>query len=74
MTKYKCVKALVLEVVDGDGSFIENEHFVVRVGSVWEREEGSYRMISTPESNRLTDSDGRWMEIYSLNEHFIKLV
>ncbi|MEK5038925.1 hypothetical protein [Sporosarcina sp. FSL K6-3457] len=64
MPKYKCIKSLELDVFDDDGSFVENKYFAVEVGSVWEKDEEPYRFIAAAESVRLTDSNGRWMEIY----------
>lgn len=73
MLKYRCIKELFVPIFDEDGSRIENEHFGVKVGSVWERSDSSYRITAGKESVRLINEIGEWIEIYSLNEHFIKL-
>lgn len=74
MAKYKCVKAMMVEVVGDDGSFIENEHMQIELGSVWEEDDRKYRFIGGSDSIRLEDEAGRWMEIYedNLANHFIQ--
>lgn len=75
MKKYECVKPFVLEVYGDDGFPLEKEDFVVPEGSVWEVDETKYRFAGGPDSIRLTDEDGRWIEIYEdkLKNHFICL-
>lgn len=75
MTKYKCVKELTLDAYDDDGSVKENEFFEVRLGSVWELDEDSYRFATRQDSTRLLDSDSRWIEIHddNLANHFIRI-
>lgn len=62
--KYRCVKKLQLMNFDDDGSFLQNEHFAVEVGSIWEEVKTPYRFVAADESYRMTDSDGRWIEIH----------
>ena len=72
MTKYKCIKEFFVPIFDEDGSRIDNEHYSVKVGSVWEMSDSSHRVTGGRESVRLT-SDNEWIEIYGLNEYFIKV-
>lgn len=73
--KYKCVKTFSLEIVDDDGSIMENSHKEIHKGSVWERVESSYRFVGAPDSVRLENDSGDWMELSenTITNHFAKV-
>lgn len=76
MAKYRCVESMVLEKVDEDGLILErNEQLTVAVGSLWEKEETSYRIVASAESTRLLNGKFGWIEIHdeSLSRHFIRV-
>lgn len=61
MTQAKCIEGFAVEKRDDDGFLIENEDFIVEEDSIWDVDEGSFRMISG--EVRLTNNDGEWLEI-----------
>lgn len=68
--KYKCLNSFTVDSYDENEQAIENEFFVVEVGTVWELQEDSYLS-----DVRLVDSEGRWLELAQshLEEDFIKV-
>ncbi len=76
MTKYKCIKPLVIDSYN-DEHMWEGNRRVVEVDSVWEVDtELSSNYVGTNEAvhlNKVTEpTDGEWIEVYSetIAEHF----
>lgn len=71
MKKYRCIKALVLDTVDGDG-FETGDYEMVSVGSVWRL---NNRLNYMGGENHLEDEDLFWIELSDkdLKEHFEKV-
>ena len=74
--KYKCVVELILDDYDGDG-FATGGWFIIPVGSIWEVDDDSPKIIGNSDTIRLV-SESKWIEILksTLSEHFeeIKMV
>ena len=74
--KYKCVVELLLDNYDEDG-FATGGWFIVPVGSIWEVDDDSPKIIGNSDTIRLV-SENKWIEITrsTLSEHFeeIKVV
>ncbi|NIK12850.1 hypothetical protein [Alkalibacillus almallahensis] len=67
MTKYECIKGLVVpELEDYEGMETGND-FIVNVGTIWLQED--------KDSPMLTQENGNWLDIdeQTLDEHFIEV-
>lgn len=64
--KFKCIKELIVEQRDEEENVIENEIFVVPVGSIWYKRDFSYL------SDIRLEGDFGWLEIVNetLTSHF----
>lgn len=73
MTRYKCVKPLVIDNYGEDGD-LKNEHMVIDIDSIWEVNQEPHRFVGGADSIRL-ESDGNWIEIYddTLKGHFLEI-
>ena len=74
--KYKCVVELFLDDYDEDG-FATGGWSVIPIGSIWEVDNESYKIIGNNDTIRLV-SESKWIEILgsTLSAHFeeIKVV
>ena len=74
--RYKCIKNLYIDKYDEDG-FSTGEWFFVTVGSIWEVDNDTPKIIGDNDTVRLV-SEYKWIEILksTLLEHFeeIKMV
>ena len=68
--KYKCVVELILDDYDEDG-FATGGWFIIPVGSIWEVDNDSPKIIGTDDTIRLV-SENKWIEILgsTLSAHF----
>ena len=71
--KYKCVVELLLDDYDEDG-FATGGWFIVPVGSIWEVDDDSPKIIGNSDTIRLV-SENKWIEILgsTLSAHFEKI-
>ena len=67
MKQYRCIKRLVLPMLDEPQGNYMGEEYPVEVGEVWDREDEYSAM--------LTHEDGSWLDIEedTLEEHFEEL-
>lgn len=78
MSLYICKKGFMLELVDDDGGFTE-EQMEIEEGTLWERSVDPYRFVGADDSVRLEglkEMKGNWMEITEdhLKEYFEPLL
>ena len=75
MTRYKCIKPLLLDRYDDNGFLEEENATQIEVGEVFEvDDESDYLLIAKKPALRL-ESTRHWIEIYpdTLAEHFEEL-
>lgn len=64
MRKYKCINEMMIEVVNENGSIIDNEYNFIEKGSVWDLDDSSDFRVCDGEVRLLNFKDGiYWIEI-----------
>ena len=59
---FKCTDSFSVQGCDDDG-FSTEEYTQIKKDSIWERDTSSFRMVGAPDSIRLENEQGEWIEI-----------